>query len=205
MAQPIIALVGGFLGAGKTTLLLQVARRLAAQGRRVGIIAAVAKPAQLRKVSDRLQALWPRARVLVLPALTGTGVDRWMAHLGSDEPGGEAILDLAYETYAQAEVALGWMNARRNLRAAHPFSPDGWIEDLLRILGERLRAASAEVAHVKVQLAAPDGTWGANKASITRWGEEPLPASRPCGVRLDEVRSFRPSPPRPTHRLSQPG
>lgn len=162
MARPIIALVGGFLGAGKTTLLLQVAHRLAAQGRRVGIIAAVAKPVQLRKVSDRLQALWPRARVLVLSALTGTGVDRWMAHLGSDEPGGEAILDLDYETYAQAEVAPGWMNARVSTEPA----------TLERCAHEALNTASLRHA---------------------------------VAVRLDEVRSFRPSPPRPTHRLSQPG
>jgi G3E family GTPase len=33
-----MVLVGGFLGAGKTTLLMQAARRLVAQGRRVGII-----------------------------------------------------------------------------------------------------------------------------------------------------------------------
>ena len=32
-------MIGGFLGAGKTTALLQLARRLSAQGRRVGLIA----------------------------------------------------------------------------------------------------------------------------------------------------------------------
>ncbi|MCC7352480.1 MAG: cobalamin biosynthesis protein P47K [Anaerolineae bacterium] len=367
MAQPMIALVGGFLGAGKTTFLLQVARRLSAQGRRVGIITNdqgeglvdtalvrgeglpaeeiaggcfccrfddlinatqrlaqdfapdfilaepvgsctdlaatvvlpiqryfgqqfrlapltilvdpfraheflfspdrsafpstvgylylqqlaeadilainktdLAEPAQLHKVSARLQALWPRAKVLALSALTGAGVNAWMEHLGSDEPVGQSILDIDYETYAEAEAALGWLNMRGSLRAARPFSPEGWIEDFLRVFGERLRAASAEIAHVKVQLAAPDGSWGASKASITRGGEEPFFALRATGpatsarlllnarvntepatlercahealdaasqrhgvaVRLDEVQSFRPSPPRPTHRLS---
>ncbi len=367
MAQPMMVLVGGFLGAGKTTFLLQVARRLAAQGQRVGIITNdqgeglvdtalvrgqglpaeeiaggcfccrfddlmqasrrltqefapdvilaepvgsctdlaatvvqpiqryfrqqfrlapltilvdpfraheflfspdrsafppvvgylylqqlaeadilainkmdVVEPAQLRKVSDRLQALWPRAKVLALSALTGAGVDAWMAHLDSGEPVGGAILDIDYETYAQAEAALGWLNAQGSLRATHPFPPDGWIEDFLRIFGERLHAASAEIAHVKVQLSALENSWGASKASITRWGEEPFFTLRARGpataarlllnarvntepatlercahealnaaslrhgvlVRLDEARSFRPSPPRPTHRLS---
>ncbi|HXF63094.1 MAG TPA: GTP-binding protein, partial [Caldilineaceae bacterium] len=36
--QTQVILVGGFLGAGKTTLLLAAARRLAAQGRRVGLV-----------------------------------------------------------------------------------------------------------------------------------------------------------------------
>ena len=39
MSTTRVILVGGFLGAGKTTLLAQAARRLTAQGRRVGLIA----------------------------------------------------------------------------------------------------------------------------------------------------------------------
>jgi len=39
MPTPRLILVGGFLGAGKTTLLAQAARRLARQGKRVGLVA----------------------------------------------------------------------------------------------------------------------------------------------------------------------
>jgi G3E family GTPase len=39
MATTKLILVGGFLGAGKSTLLAQAARRLAAQGKRVGLVA----------------------------------------------------------------------------------------------------------------------------------------------------------------------
>ncbi len=38
MHRPQIVLVGGFLGAGKTTLLWETARRLTAQGRKVGLV-----------------------------------------------------------------------------------------------------------------------------------------------------------------------
>ncbi|MEJ2008760.1 MAG: GTP-binding protein [Acidobacteriota bacterium] len=36
--MPQLVMIGGFLGAGKTTLMLQVAQRLAAQGKRVGLV-----------------------------------------------------------------------------------------------------------------------------------------------------------------------
>jgi G3E family GTPase len=39
MPTPRIIFVGGFLGAGKTTLLTQAAKRMASQGKRVGLIA----------------------------------------------------------------------------------------------------------------------------------------------------------------------
>jgi hypothetical protein len=61
-----------------------------------------------------------------------------------------------YIVYAEAEACLGWLNASLHLQGAHPFSARQWLTDFLACLSDNLRAAQAEIAHVKVYISAGD-------------------------------------------------
>ena len=76
-------------------------------------------------------------------------------------------LDIDYAIYAAAEAALGWLNARGIVEADVPFSAQNWLAYLLRMLDAGLRAAGAEIAHVKAQVSAGTAVY---KASITQSG-----------------------------------
>ena len=62
-----------------------------------------------------------------------------------------------YETYAAGEAALGWLNASARLRADKPVEWGVFVKDLLEGIRADLRAASAEIAHLKLYLTADSG------------------------------------------------
>lgn len=112
----------------------------------------------------------PKAHVLAISARTGLGLEEWLARVAEDRPAGLNIAEVNYETYAEAEACLAWLNASGELHSEQPFDPSGWLEAFLCNLGERLRAAKSEIAHIKVLVETPAG---AIKASVASSQERP--------------------------------
>lgn len=61
-----------------------------------------------------------------------------------------------YELYAEGEARLGWLNATAQLNAEQAFDADDFLGQMAQAMHRRLKAASAEVAHLKMTLS-PDG------------------------------------------------
>ena len=94
---------------------------------------------------------FPGTPVLRVSAKTGQGFDALAAAARPAGGFGRKILDIDYDTYAEGEAELGWLNATARLSAEKPFDLDAL---LTAILG-RARDASAarlggEVAHLKL-------------------------------------------------------
>jgi G3E family GTPase len=117
---------------------------------------------------QRLQARHPNAQVLSLSAKTGAGLEGWLARCLADATTIDQALELDYETYAQAEACLGWLNATGTLAAEQQFAPSDWLATMLSVLDRRFVAHGAEVAHVKLHMRTPSG---ALKASLTQAGQ----------------------------------
>ena len=68
-------------------------------------------------------------------------------------------MDVDYDTYAEGEAELGWLNCQVHLNASedNPFSLDPVLVDLVRELRAQLAEVPAEPAHLKV-LGQPAGT-----------------------------------------------
>jgi hypothetical protein len=75
-----------------------------------------------------------------------------------------------YARYAEAEAALGWLNARVNVRPRPAVSPAMLLGPLLDTLDDRLSAAGIGIVHLKV--IDQCGT-GYVKAALTRNRQEP--------------------------------
>ena len=94
----------------------------------------------------------PGKRVFPLSAQRGDGIDAWLDYAFSATAVGATIAAVDYDTYADGEAALGWLNAALNLEAAGHTDWRALCLTLIAALGDELRQASAEVAHLKLHL-----------------------------------------------------
>ncbi len=119
-----------------------------------------------QRLAALLQKEFPEAKLSFVSSKTGDGVDRWLADVMSEEESGGRLLDIDYDTYAEGEAVLGWLNARFGLNAKK--DPD-WVafsRRYLEAIQKRLKSAGAQIGHIKLFLRAGDGTLTANLTAI---------------------------------------
>ena len=105
--------------------------------------------------------------VLPVSAASGEGVDEWLdVILGQTSRNPEALL-IDYARYAQAEAALGWLNAKGQVRADTPYSARRWTANLLATLETLCAEQKASIAHIKVLVTTAQAKL---KASLTQAG-----------------------------------
>jgi G3E family GTPase len=87
--------------------------------------------------------------VLRTSARTGYGFDALLEML--DRPAGvpRRTLEIDYDTYAEGEAELGWLNMSLKATAEQPFELDELIFKIVQRLKASLAAAGAETAHLK--------------------------------------------------------
>jgi G3E family GTPase len=109
----------------------------------------------------RVEAAFPATEVHLVSAQSGQGVDEWLAATQKDGPVGRKILEIDYDTYAEGEAVLGWLNA--DIALASIGKPVDWrsfAEALMGSLGEAFRDTS--IGHVKILLSSGSDTLTAN-------------------------------------------
>lgn len=109
-------------------------------------------PAESAELQETITARFPGREVLAVSALNARDVDGWLDVVTADAAAGRRLAEVDYDTYADGEAELGWLNATVRLRAERPVEWQSFCLDLLRTMQEELRARSAQVAHLKVFL-----------------------------------------------------
>ncbi len=108
--------------------------------------------AKCRNLVKRLSTAFPGAPVRTISSLTGDGVAEWLDDVLSSDTAGTRIADVDYDTYAEGEAALGWLNAEIALDASRCCVPDWRL--LCLVLMQRIQDACRErrspVGHVKM-------------------------------------------------------
>lgn len=87
--------------------------------------------------------------VLRVSAKTGQGFEALTQLLAQEGNFGRKILDIDYDTYAEGEAELGWLNSSMRLRASTPFALDQLLLEVVGGIQARVAKAGAEVAHLK--------------------------------------------------------
>jgi len=123
------------------------------------------KDAELAELKDAVAVRLPRARFMTMSALTGRGVDAWLDFALGGAPAGQRLAEVDYDTYAEGEAVLGWLNASVDLCSEQPEDWRRCCLELLADLRDRLQAATAEIAHLKLLLTTADGSFVANLTS----------------------------------------
>jgi Ni2+-binding GTPase involved in maturation of urease and hydrogenase len=103
-----------------------------------------------------LEASYPAARVLEISARTGAGVEDWIDGL-LDVQGGGRVLDIDYDTYADGEALLGWLNCTVSLDGP-PVDGDEVLQAVAGRVHTDLATNGLEIAHLKLTLIPKDGS-----------------------------------------------
>src|SRR6185369_10786611 len=129
------------------------------------------------ELRDRLVAAmeksFPRARVVTCSAKDGTGLDAWFDTIDRTAPESGPAMELNYDTYAEGEALLGWLNCTVRLEAGAPFNANEMLVRLARDIRNRVSAKGHEIAHLKMTLDSEDGTGSLSVVSLVRSDGEP--------------------------------
>jgi G3E family GTPase len=112
---------------------------------------------QIDTLKQALRGRFPKAKVLHVSARRGTNLDAWLELLLAADPAGGPAMEVNYDTYAEGEALLGWMNCTATVSADGPLDANAFLKDLAADLHGRLRAAAAEVAHLKMTFSPKEG------------------------------------------------
>ena len=120
-----------------------------------------------------IREAFPKGEVFCVSAKEGSGLEPWFDKILAAEAGVTSNLDLNYDTYAEGEALLGWLNATARLKSPQPFDANQLLVGLTRDLRDRIASAGKEIAHLKMTLDAEDGTGTLSVVSLVRSDGEP--------------------------------
>jgi len=106
-------------------------------------------PEAVEELTTVLKEHHPDVPVLRISAKTGDGFDVLTELLGQDGDFGRRVLDIDYDTYADGEAELGWLNSSLRISAEKPFPLDDLLMEVVTKLRESLGTVEAETAHLK--------------------------------------------------------
>ncbi len=139
---------------------------------------------QKQQALEYLHQQYSQAKTLNLSALTGEGLEFWLnLVLGVTNPE-TTLLDIDYERYAQAEAALGWLNAKGMVASDEGFVPAQWLENVFASLSEMFKQDQSAIAHIKMQVTVGSLFY---KASLTGLGTSISWDSKPEGVLVERL------------------
>ena len=109
---------------------------------------------QRAALEGALKARFPQAGIVTVSARTGANLDDWFVRL-SGPLASRPAMDVDYDTYAEGEALLGWLNAACSVSSATRVDGNRLLQRLADDIRLRLADAGIEVAHLKMTLA-PD-------------------------------------------------
>jgi G3E family GTPase len=104
---------------------------------------------QVEEIAQLVAKQFPGVPVLRVSAKTGTGFEAVQELLNQQGNFGRKILDIDYDTYAEGEAELGWLNTSVRVSADQPFDLDRMLLDVVDGIKKSLAGSGAEVAHLK--------------------------------------------------------
>ena len=96
-----------------------------------------------KRLRTLLESQFPGRDVSFVSCKSGDGVAGWLTDVMEEGVSGSRILEIDYDTYAEGEAALGWLNARLELAAAETRD---WIA-FSRAYLEAVRRQLQAIAH----------------------------------------------------------
>jgi len=133
-------------------------------------------PQQIEELSSLVSRQYPEVPLVRISARTGQGFETLVELLEQDGPFGRRILDIDYDTYAEGEAELGWLNSSVHLTASRPFAVDDLLLDVITGLGTEMQQIVGEVAHLKMIALAEANYAVANLVSTGSKPELSLPS-----------------------------
>lgn len=107
-------------------------------------------PQRLERLRQALTESFSPDRVLAVSARQGTGLEEWFEQITRPMDHTPGDLEVDYDTYAEGEALLGWLNCSLRVEAASAFDGNALLREAMTSIQRRLR--SREIAHLKMTL-----------------------------------------------------
>ena len=106
------------------------------------------------RLTAALRGEFPQAKVVCTSARNGTGIGEWAKEI-EGEQGTRPAMQVDYDTYADGEALLGWVNVTASVTAPGLFDGNAFVHTLMTAIQGHL--ARFEVAHLKMTLSPYEG------------------------------------------------
>jgi G3E family GTPase len=114
-------------------------------------------PQKLDALLAALKQNFPAATVLTASARDGQGIDDWITRITDATAKTAGAMTVDYETYADGEALLGWLNATVNVSSTDSLDGNALLLHLANRLQQRLGEESIDIAHLKMTLTPDEG------------------------------------------------
>lgn len=104
---------------------------------------------QLNGLKEKVRIQFPGTEVLSVSSKTGVGISEWVNKVLTSKKTGQKILQIDYDTYAEGEAVLGWLNGSVSLKGEE-IDFDQLAKDFLAEFGKRIAAFNISVGHIKI-------------------------------------------------------
>jgi G3E family GTPase len=104
---------------------------------------------QINRLKQCTAEAFPFATILTASALSGEGVEEWFNEAFNRSDSGKRLATVDYDTYANGEAVLGWLNGTVQLNGLK-VDWNGLIGNYLHNLSERFDSGNYSVGHVKI-------------------------------------------------------
>ena len=104
-----------------------------------------------QELKERATAQFPMAKVMLISGQEGTGVAQWLNEVTKSETAGTHLIDVDYDTYAEGEAVLGWLNTTVKLNGTG-IDWQAFAESLLRSTAAVCAEINAPIGHVKLMV-----------------------------------------------------
>ncbi len=124
------------------------------------------EPARLESLRESLSAAAIDVPIIAVSPQTGSGVDEVLGFIESPMQAGRRLLEIDYDTYADGEAELGWVNLSAMLKSPTAIDLDSFASTLVRSIADEIVGDDAnQIAHVKASVLAGDSQSVANVVS----------------------------------------
>jgi hypothetical protein len=106
--------------------------------------------ADFQELKEELRNQFPNTPLLCMSALHAQGIPAWLECVQQRTPAGQKIAEVDYDTYAEGEAVLGWLNATASLSPKEAIDWGAWGLGFLEGLQRSFSSKSAEIAHMKM-------------------------------------------------------
>jgi len=108
-------------------------------------------PQRLERLRQALQESFSPDRVLAVSARRGTGVEEWFERISQPLESMQGDLEVDYDTYAEGEALLGWLNCSLRVEANAGFDGNALLRKVMTTIQRRL--GSREIASCRTPAA----------------------------------------------------
>ena len=106
---------------------------------------------ELEFLKEKVKLHYPNSQVLSVSSKTGEGIADWLKVVLSSTKIGQRIVEVDYDTYAEGEAVLGWLNSSVSLKGEQ-INWDTVVSIFLKELSQKIDAMKVGVGHIKIIL-----------------------------------------------------